>query len=387
MKTNSLALFFTFSVSLNEWDSKGLLMREKLIYEKLINQNDFDEIYWFTYGEKDLEVYEKLIKEVKLPKNIKVKYKPKQFRGFFGNCLYSFLLPFIHFSTLKKVQVLKTNQMMGSWTAIIAKIIYNKKLIIRTGFTQSIFYKKQGKKLLYLISRFIEKIAYSFSDYAFVASKEDYQYVKELYSPKNLSINYNYIDTDLFNASYKSKKNKKLKLVFIGRYSDQKNLFNLIDAVVQTNFSLDLYGHGELKKKIQLYIKKKQVTSRIKINGAVSNHEIPKLLKKYDLYVLTSLYEGMPKTLLEAMSVGKCCLGTNVAGIKEIIFHKKNGFLCEISSKSILGRIKEISSISDVHFNNIQQNARKTILNSFSLERFYKNELQVYKKIRKQKTS
>ena len=54
---------------------------------------------------------------------------------------------------------------------------------------------------------------------------------------------------------------------------------------------------------------------------------MPQYYNRCKVYVLCSLYEGNPKTLLEAMACGCAVVGTNVLGIQEIIRHQENGLL------------------------------------------------------------
>ena len=56
----NLGLLFTRNVSLKLWVESGLFDREKTIYEKELEQNIYHNIYWFTYGSEDEEVYNKL---------------------------------------------------------------------------------------------------------------------------------------------------------------------------------------------------------------------------------------------------------------------------------------------------------------------------------------
>ena len=130
----TLALFFTTGVSLKLWHDTGMIDREVAIYNRLSRY--FNQIYFFTYGNEDLEFKEYLADNIIII--------PK--RGITNNLLYSFMLPFVHYKILKKVDILKTNQMFGSWSAVLAKLIYQKKLVVRTGFTLSTYYSNLEPK-------------------------------------------------------------------------------------------------------------------------------------------------------------------------------------------------------------------------------------------------
>ena len=77
------------------------------------------------------------------------------------------------------------------------------------------------------------------------------------------------------------------------------------------------------------------------------------------------------------MACGLSCIGTNVEGIKEIIQHKENGYLCEPDVESIKKAILEVLNNKNLQ-EKISQNARKTILENFSFEKILEKEIELY---------
>ena len=366
-----LGLFFTKGISVKFWKGSGLLDREKVIYEKLLEEEVFDKILWFSYGSKD-KFYENELKN-----GIEIIEMPAFFNFPFGKLIYSFLLPFFQREHLKKCTVYKTNQIWGSWAAVLAKWFYKKKLFVRTGFTLSHISLHRKKRLNYLKGSISEYFAYKNSDCSSVSSQETFNYVKQRFKPDNLYVLPNFINTEVFKPFNLE---KKRDIIFVGRLSEVKNLFNLIKAVAETNCSLDIYGAGELKYKLQAYISKLKLQNQVFLKGKVANKRLPDLINQYKIYILPSFYEGMPKTLLEAMSCGAACIGTNVKGISEVIDDNKNGILCEIDSKCISEAINLlISSVEKRKF--IGENARKLIETDFSLEKVLEIEERIYKSI------
>jgi glycosyltransferase involved in cell wall biosynthesis len=366
MKT--LGLFFTKGVSVEIWKESGLLDREKLIYEELIKRKVFNKIYWFTYGSNDKKYQKDLMEEIQIIP------KPKIFAGNLGNLIYSFLLPIKQKKYLKECSVYKTNQMGGSWTAVISKLLYKKPLILRTGYTYSKNDLEAKKYISYLKDRLIETIAYKFNNIVIVSSDSQKKYIQEKYKPKSIIVIPNYIDINLFKPLNKI----KIKdIVFVGRLSEEKNLFNLINAIAKTPYSLDIYGQGPLKNEIETQIKKLGKEKQIKLCGVVPNCKLPKILNQYSIYVLSSLYEGMPKTLLEAMSCGLCSLGTNVSGIKEVIEHNKNGWLVNSEEESIKKGIEDLMKNSNRR-SKLGNEARKLVIQNFSLEKIINKETAIY---------
>jgi len=365
LKQKTLALFFTNGVSLKIWDKVGNLNREIKPYNELSRY--FNKIYFFTYGDKkDLE-YQKNLSE-----NIII--RPNKWKT--PSLLYSFLLPFFYKKELRECNILKTNQMSGSWSAMLVKLIYGKKLVVRCGYEWLSFTEKQKKALWKrIIIYLVEKIVYSIADKIIITSNRDKNFIVQKLSinSEKIQVIPNYIDTNLFKSM--EVKKEKSRVIFIGRLGNQKNLFNLISAVNNLNVNLVLVGSGPLILKLESFAKEKGI--KVDFKGNISNQELPKELNKSEIFILPSLYEGCPKTLLEAMSCGIPCIGTNVDGIKEIIKHKENGYLCETNSSSIKKAILEILGDKKLQ-QQISQGARQTIVNNFSLENIIFKEKSIY---------
>ena len=381
MNTKILALFFTRGISLKTWVETGLFEREKLLYQSHLECGDLKQVFWLTYGVNDEQIAERLAKQGKLHKSITVCQMPKFFNFALGSWLYSFIIPFVHFKTLQKTQVFKTNQIDGSWSAVFAKWLFKKPLVVRTGFTQSIFFKKAGKNILILIlSKAVELFAYKFSNSIIVASHSDKDYITDQYqlSLDKINVLHNYIDTKMFEPLESDK--FKDRVVFIGRLTQQKNLYNLIDAIVKTNLRLDIYGQGELQDELELYAQKEG--AQVTFKGIISNSELPAILNQYHYFILPSKYEGMPKALLEAMACSLICIGTNVKGINEVIVDNVNGFLAKnITKEGILDVIDRALNCSKKDF--ISQNARLTIKKSFSLKSIQKKDILILSNLAK----
>jgi glycosyltransferase involved in cell wall biosynthesis len=131
-----------------------------------------------------------------------------------------------------------------------------------------------------------------------------------------------------------------------------------------------------VRKKIEATTSEKGVSVEFKKN--VLNEKLPEELNKSEIFILPSFYEGCPKTLLEAMSCGLPCIGTNVEGIKEIVRHRENGYLCDTDSNSIREAIAEVLGDKQLQ-KKIGQNARQTILENFDFKKIIEKEINIYK--------
>lgn len=92
------------------------------------------------------------------------------------------------------------------------------------------------------------------------------------------------------------------------------------------NFRLLIGGDGEIEK-VQQYIKDNKLDNVAEYIGWVSGEEKIKLLNEVDVFILPSYNEGLPISVLEAMSYNLPIISTTVGGIPEILKNEYNGFL------------------------------------------------------------
>lgn len=364
----SIALLFTRGESLKNWNDTGLLLRETLIYNELLNNNHCNRILWFTYGVDDANLSFSLKEKNIIHQDIFVIGMPKFFNNRFGKFVYSLLLPFIHIKYFKDIKIVMSNQMNGSISGVIAKWFYNKKFIVRCGYEMYQFYSNYytnnyfKKTFLFCYS----KLSYLLSDAIILTSSNIVEYVlkKFLINKKKIFCHSNYIDTDMF---YNHNKSNLSRIIYVGRISKQKNIYMLLEAISSTNIGLDIVGSGEDFNSIKDYIKKKSID--VKFFGTVPNNQLPRILNKYSIFVLPSFFEGNPKALLEAMSCGLAVIGANSPGINNIIEDDYNGVLFNHSSALLRNEINAL--ISDTNrIKRLGKNARKYAIENSSLESY-----------------
>lgn len=367
-KSKTLVLFFTCGVSLETWASIGNLGREIKPYNKLAQY--FKKIYFVTYGgNKDFNFQEKLSENIEI--------LPRRF--FLPAVIYQFFIPLIYRRKLKEADIYKTNQMGAVIPALISKCIYRKRLVVRCGYEWLEFAKK-GKKSFWkiMLVSWLEKIAYKKADRIILTSAENKKFVEDNFKncSSKISIVPNYIDADKFKPT-KTEKNDA-RVIFVGRLHEQKNLFNLIDAISRIKCELVIIGSGLLRDKLEYSARR--IKLRVRFLGNIPNERLPEELNKARCFILPSLYEGCPKTLLEAMSCGLPCIGTNVEGIREIINHKENGYLCGTDANSIKVALEEVLGDKKLQIK-IGGNARETILRKFDFAKIAEQEVNIYKTI------
>lgn len=126
---------------------------------------------------------------------------------------------------------------------------------------------------------------------------------------------------------------RDFRLLFVGRFRNQKNLRLVLDAVKQLagrtsqEIVLDIVGDGPLRDEMHQYAGEIGISDRTFWHGWVSKERLRNLYQKADCFVNPSLYEGMPNTVLEAMACGLPVVASDIVGNQDLIIHGETGFL------------------------------------------------------------
>lgn len=117
-----------------------------------------------------------------------------------------------------------------------------------------------------------------------------------------------------------------IKICTSGRILYQKNpyLFNRIAGLLP-EIEFIWIGEGELKSEL--------TSPNIKVTGWISREQTLDIIKEADFFILPSLWEGLPISLLEAMYLKKICLVSNVIGNRDVINHGENGMICNTAEE------------------------------------------------------
>ena len=132
-------------------------------------------------------------------------------------------------------------------------------------------------------------------------------------------------------------KKEDVTIVSIGSIKKIKGSDILLEAFIQfgkeyiqeKRLHLIYAGDGELRAKLESIVEEHDLTKNVIFLGIVPRSQVPEIFKMADIYVIPSLFEGTPISLLEAMFNSLPIVGANTKGINNIIFHEKNGLLFE----------------------------------------------------------
>jgi glycosyltransferase involved in cell wall biosynthesis len=208
---------------------------------------------------------------------------------------------------------------------------------------------------------FLGKVSLKYFDKIFAIAKWEYPYLLNLGVPKEKIV---YTPNGISEEFFKQEitKFKAKKIIFLGRISPVKSLETLIKAMVSVtaNVSLEIIGQAEedYLAKLKSLIYSLKLTSKITFHPAIFDlrKKIEKL-QEADIFVIPSLRESMPQSLIEAMALGKVCISSDNLGGKEIITSGKNGYLFSLGKENELA--EKINFCLSHPQEKIQKNARE----------------------------
>lgn len=234
------------------------------------------------------------------------------------------------------------------------------------------FLMQDSSKVKRLIYKLIEKIGTMNHSTIVACSKGEYE--ESLKLTKRATYVSNGINLEKLQQyipeNIKDIDTKNLTITTTGRVSYQKNpaLFNQI-ASKFPNVKFIWVGAGKLETEL--------TSKNIEITGWKSKDELMQILNDSDIFILPSLWEGLPISLLEAMSLKMPCIVSNVIGNKDVIENEKNGFVCN----NLEEFTNVIQSILDNKYDlkQITLNAYNDILNIYNTDVMSKSYLKIYR--------
>ncbi len=204
-----------------------------------------------------------------------------------------------------------------------------------------------GLRMMYIL---LEKLTYRYTDAMLFVSKKD---IEQGISTKILK-NENYylvrsaIPLEKFNPGLFSKTVARRNLGIpldvpvlgnIGRFSTQKDPLSWIQVAALVHGALPecrflMVGDGPLRSEVEEAINKTGITNRVILTGL--RRDIPELLSAMDVFLITSLWEGLPRVILQALSMGLPVVSNHVDGIAEAVVDGEMGFLTKPGNFNIL---------------------------------------------------
>lgn len=174
------------------------------------------------------------------------------------------------------------------------------------------------------------------------------------------------------------------RLIMVARFNEQKDQATLLKAIAQLNdhsIHLDLVGSGPAWESCKDLAKSLGIKDQVAFLG--DRRDVPDLLAQSQIFILSTHYEGLPISILEAMRSGLPVVATSVNGIPEEILHGQTGFL--VARKDVSSLANALSTL--IHSPNLRQQmgeaGRQKFLQEFTIERMIDEVKAVYEQVLK----
>lgn len=224
------------------------------------------------------------------------------------------------------------------------------------------FLKEDENKLKKFIYKILEWLASKKCGEIVAVSKGEYKEAKKL-SKKATLINNGIDISKLPELKNKEIDIRNINVCTIGRITYQKNpeIFNEL-AKAFPKLKFNWIGDGEMRDIL--------TSNNISITGWVDKNEAITIMNDSDIFILSSLWEGLPIALLEAMYYKKICIVSNCIGNRDVIINGRNGFIANNLNefitiiKQIVDERIDINSIKEYANNDIYKNYNFNIVSS-----------------------
>lgn len=198
---------------------------------------------------------------------------------------------------------------------------------------------------------------------------------------KKIAVIHNGICTETFSPSMLP---PEKQILWIGRYTPGKGVEYLIEAFHQFHkkypeYTLLMVGRGPKKDDITRMIQEKGLESSIQLLDFIPNAELPNVYRKSSIFVLPSLEEGVPRTILEAMACGVPVVCTELPQLVDIV--TGSGILVPVrDSEALAEALIQIVTDSD-RARELGENGRERVVSDFSWDDTVRKTLELYEEV------
>ncbi len=190
--------------------------------------------------------------------------------------------------------------------------------------------------------------------------------------------------------SFPTNKNEKLEkyVLYTGVLRARKGLFDLIKcAIIVSKIIPDakfvICGTGPLLQKLKEQVKSAGLEQKVVFLGRVDRKKLIKIYQGATIYVVSSIYEGLPTVILEAMACGLPVVATDIGGNRDLISSNVNGLLVPPRSPEIMAQmIMELWNDEKLR-KKLGDCARKTIMKKYTWDMITDNFINVYESLLK----
>lgn len=235
------------------------------------------------------------------------------------------------------------------------------------------------------LAKIVFDFIYRLSDFVVGESHSVVENLKINYKIKQNKLkvipNFALFDTD--EKSFFTNKNDTFRIVAVSRLEPVKNIEGMIKVMKKLQqqkftFKFIIVGEGSSSQALKELVKELNLEKEVEFVGY--QKDTAKYYLDSDVYILNSFSEGFSNSLLEAMYLKKMCITTNVGAASEIIKNDINGWIIPVNDENELyQKIKNCINLNSEVRTNIGNNAKKTVVDNYSLQNHINKLLQLYK--------
>jgi glycosyltransferase involved in cell wall biosynthesis len=170
-------------------------------------------------------------------------------------------------------------------------------------------------------------------------------------------------------------------LLFVGRLDPQKDPFVLLAATKDllrqhSDLHLLLVGDGPLGEPLRAWVAKENLAERIHFAGR--RNDVPSILRASEIFILPSLWEGLPNVVLEAMAAGVPVVATRVEGIGDLLIDDRTGRVVPPESSDALGEAISHLLADPEQAHRLAHNAQVFVRDNFAWNEIVENYEKLY---------
>ena len=280
-----------------------------------------------------------------------------------------------------KPDVIHVHHTLSSVSILLLKILFRDKKtkIVLTMHNDFSYYK------------FFQKLSFKFSiklaNHIIANSKNTLEKVKPFIKGNKYTVIYNGVNQDQI-INKKRKINREIYIGTVSRLIPQKDHTTLVKAMKLVIDKLGnnaprmyIVGDGYLRKQIQNQINELKINHKVVLTGEIDRKEVYNKLHTFNIFIVSSIFEGFCNAMVEAMMSGCSVIASNVNPLPEVIGGKNNGIIFKVGDyENLASNILKLCKDSKLR-NKYGHNAKNYAINNYSMKRCVDEHSILYKKL------
>ncbi|HIE27736.1 TPA: glycosyltransferase family 1 protein [Candidatus Poribacteria bacterium] len=290
-----------------------------------------------------------------------------------------------------KCDIIHTHSSKMGFLARLAAKLAGVPVVIHT--VQGFPFYREGHWMVKKLYLLLERLAGKWTDMLICVSRKDYDNaVANLITSANRAVViHNGVELTKFNPDRTSDLRNEFGFApntpvigMIARLDPQKNPQTFVRAGAIVLKSIEeakfiCVGDGVFYPEIKQMVDELNISKSFILTGW--RQDVPELLSTLDIFVIPSIWEGFPLSILEAMAMGKPVISSDIPGSRELVMHNQTGLLAPPKNPELLANaIIELIQDKD-KAKRLANNGQQLVKNAFDMNKIVKQHEAVYKRL------